>query len=208
MGNVTLQKLVSLIVKYLDKERLMQDNPGVTQEMIDGFFQTISHPAKMREAFDTPAQGHEKRQSRLGTAGELIIYSDGASRGNPGKAGIGVAIFDKEHRLIEELHQSIGETTNNVAEYRAMILAARKAVDYHAKEVTFKADSELLVRQLNGAYRVKSPNIVPLYDELMALLTRIPAWKILHVRREENTLADALANKGIESAHCDLKTML
>ena len=131
---------------------------------------------------------------------DLVIHTDGASRGNPGKAGIGVAIFDKNYHLLEELCKFIGESTNNVAEYQAMILAAQKAVAYNARKVTFKTDSELLVRQLNGAYRVKSQNILPLYHELTILLGKIPEWKIQHVRREENVCADALANQGIDSS--------
>ncbi|MEP9412566.1 MAG: ribonuclease HI family protein [Candidatus Brocadia sp.] len=130
---------------------------------------------------------------------ELIIHTDGASRGNPGKAGIGVAIFDVDYHLIEEVCRFIGESTNNIAEYQAMILAARKAIAYNAKKVIFKTDSELLVRQLNGEYRVKSPNILPLYNDLMKLLSKIPTWKIQHVRREENVIADTLANRGIDS---------
>ena len=81
-----------------------------------------------------------------------------------------------------------------------MILAAQRAVAYNARNVTFKTDSELLVRQLNGAYRVKSQNILPLYHELTILLGKIPEWKIQHVRREENACADALANQGIDSS--------
>ncbi|MBU6391672.1 MAG: ribonuclease HI family protein [Planctomycetota bacterium] len=131
---------------------------------------------------------------------KLIIHTDGASRGNPGKAGIGVAIYDKDYTLIEELCKFIGESTNNVAEYQAMIVAAQKAVDYNAAEVTFKTDSELLVRQLKGIYRVKSLNILSLYNKLTTLLNKIPAWKIQHVRREENVRADALANQGIDSS--------
>ena len=129
---------------------------------------------------------------------ELIIHTDGASRGNPGKAGIGVAIFDKGHKLIEEVCRFIGNATNNVAEYKAMILATQKAIDHNAKNVLFKTDSELLVRQLTGVYRVKNENILPLYAELTALLRKIPAWKIQHVYREENTCADVLANRGID----------
>ncbi|OQD45064.1 hypothetical protein BIY37_10455 [Candidatus Brocadia sapporoensis] len=130
---------------------------------------------------------------------ELIIHTDGASRGNPGKAGIGVAIFNEDYQLVEDVCRFIGKATNNVAEYQAMILAAQKAIVYRAKKVIFKTDSELLVRQLNGVYRVKSSNILSLYGDLVTLLNKIPIWKIQHVRREENIIADALANRGIDS---------
>lgn len=199
MGNISPQELATLISKYLDTERLIKKNPSVTKEMIDAVLQEISNPEKRKRASggSLSSRSIEHKQTKIS---KLIIHTDGASRGNPGKAGIGVAIYDKDYNLIEELCKFIGESTNNVAEYQAMILAAQKAVDYNAAEVAFKTDSELLVRQLKGIYRVKSPNILSLYHELVILLHKIPAWKIQHVRREENVRADALANQGIDSS--------
>lgn len=201
MKNTSPQQLAALIYRYLDTERLFRENPSVTREMIDAFLQknvplkkevgdaSVVHPQRPPHAHD----GAKKPN-------ELIIHTDGASRGNPGKAGIGVAIFDKGYNLIEEVCSFIGNATNNVAEYKAMILATQKAIDHNAKKVLFKTDSELLVRQLNGVYRVKNSNILPLYAELAALLSKIPAWKIQHVYREENACADALANRGIDES--------
>ena len=193
--------LAALIYKYLDTERLIRENPLVTGEMINAFFKKTVPLRK--ELGDAPTI-HQPRniQSHDGARkpNELIIHTDGASRGNPGKAGIGVAIFDKGYKLIEEVCSFIGNATNNVAEYKAMILATQKAIGHNAKNVLFKTDSELLVRQLNGVYRVKNLNIQPLYAELAALLGKIPAWKIQHVYREENACADALANRGIDES--------
>ena len=200
MGNISPQKLVTLISKYLDKEKLMKENPSVTKEMIDALLQDISLAKHGKEPTDTHQPHHETAKHKQKDVTDLVIHTDGASRGNPGKSGIGVAIFDKHYHLLEELCKFIGESTNNVAEYQAMILAAQRAVAYNAQRVTFKTDSELLVRQLNGAYRVKSQNILPLYHELKILLGKIPEWKIQHVRREENACADALANQGIDSS--------
>ena len=200
MGNISPQKLVTLISKYLDKEKLMKENPSVTKEMIDALLQDIFMAKQGKELEDIHQPHHDTARHKQKNVTDLIIHTDGASRGNPGKAGIGVAIFDKNYHLLEELCKFIGESTNNVAEYQAMILAAQKAVAYNARRVTFKTDSELLVRQLNGAYRVKSQNILPLYHELTILLGKIPEWNIQHVRREENVCADALANQGIDSS--------
>lgn len=200
MGNISLQELVILISKYLDTEKLIGENPSVTREMIDAFFQEILKTKKLKEPIDIGLSRRDTPQQRQKGISELIIHTDGASRGNPGKAGIGVAIFDKDCHPVEEVCRFIGESTNNVAEYQAMILAARKSIAYNARKVIFKTDSELLVRQLNGEYRVKSPNILPLYNELMKLLSKIPTWKIQHVRREENVVADTLANRGIDSS--------
>lgn len=200
MGNISFQELVILISKYLDTEKLIKENPSVTKEMVDALFQEILKTKKVKEPIDIGLLRRDIPQQRQRGISELIIHTDGASRGNPGKAGIGVAIFNKDYHLIEEVCKFVGESTNNVAEYHAMILAAQKAIVYHAKKVIFKTDSELLVRQLNGEYRVKSPNILPLYNDLMKLLSKIPTWKIQHVRREENVIADALANRGIDSS--------
>lgn len=199
MKHISADELLLLIFKYTDKEKLLKENPSVTQEMIDTLVQEISHTKKGEKSggigLHHPATKHKKEEPI-----EFIIHTDGASRGNPGNAGIGVVILNKNRHVIEEIGRFIGRSTNNVAEYQAMILAAQKAVEYNAGKVTFKTDSELLVRQINGMYQVKSSNILPLYKELMAFLNKIPAWKIQHVRREENAHADALANQGIDTA--------
>lgn len=136
----------------------------------------------------------------------LIIYTDGASRGNPGKAGIGIAIYKinpdsgSDPALLEEVSEYIGETTNNVAEYIALKRAMERAMTYNPEEVIFKLDSELLVKQLNKEYRIKSPNIIPLYKEVSELIKILPQCKIIYIPREENSCADKLANKGIDSA--------
>lgn len=201
MKNTSPQQLAALIYRYLDTERLFRENPSITREMIEAFF-SINVPLKkeMGGVSVVPPQRNTHTHDRAKKPNELIIHTDGASRGNPGKAGIGVAIFDKGYNLIEEVCSFIGNATNNVAEYKAMILATQKAIDHNAKNVLFKTDSELLVKQLNGIYRVKNPNIQPLYAELAALLSKIPAWKVQHVYREENACADTLANRGIDES--------
>lgn len=199
MTNISLQEFVILIPRYLDTEKLMKENPTLTKEMVHAFLQEISEIGKKKKRSGIVSSkyvAHSEQEEFQ----ELIIHTDGASRGNPGKAGIGVVIYDKDYHRVEELCRFIGESTNNVAEYQAMILAAQKALAYRTKKVTFKTDSELLVRQLNGTYRVKSPGILPLYNELIAILQKIPAWKICHVRREENVHADILANQGIDDS--------
>jgi len=196
--NIPYRELGSFIIKYLDIERLLSENPSVTREMIDAFLH-INFNTQEKHVVPSSPDTHRGKHKE-DTCSELIIHTDGASRGNPGKAGIGVAVYDKNYRPVDELCKFIGESTNNVAEYQAMILAAQKAIACHTRKVTFKSDSELLVRQLNGLYKVRNPGLMPLYNELNTLLSKIPDWKILHVRREENMLADKLANEGIDSA--------
>lgn len=197
--NISSRKLVMLISKYLDIEKLIEENPSVTRKMIDDLFLEILKTKTETDPVDVGLPRQDIPQHGQKCISELIIHTDGASRGNPGKAGIGVAIFNEDYQLVEDICRFIGEATNNVAEYQAMILAAQKAIVYRAKKVIFKTDGELLVRQLNGVYRVKSSNILSLYGDLVTLLNKIPIWKIQHVRREENIIADALANRGIDS---------
>ncbi len=200
MGSISSQELMTLISKYLDTEKLVRENPAVTREMIDAFFQKILKTKEWKVQDDSCLPHHDIPQRKQKGVKDIIIHTDGASRGNPGKAGIGVAIFNENYHLIEEVCRYIGKATNNAAEYQAMILAAQKAIAYPAKKVIFRTDSELLVRQINGEYRVKSTNILPLYNELMELLAKIPAWEIQHVRREENVVADTLANRDIDTS--------
>ena len=134
----------------------------------------------------------------------FTVFTDGASRGNPGKAGIGVAIYAQKDTegspvLVDEIAEYIGVVTNNVAEYMALIKALENVVEKKPASVIFKLDSELLVKQINGAYKVRNKNLLPLYNRVMAFLRQFTRWEVVHVPRGENSVADALANEGIDS---------
>lgn len=129
---------------------------------------------------------------------KVIIYSDGASKGNPGDAGIGVVISDEKGGTIREIADYIGKQTNNVAEYSALIRGLEEAADLGATQVEIRTDSELLARQLTGVYKVKAPNLKPLFEELISLLRVFEKATVTHVFRELNTRADELANEGIK----------
>ena len=128
----------------------------------------------------------------------VIINTDGASRGNPGPAAIGATIKDERGRLITTISQSIGVTTNNQAEYQAIIAALEKAVSLGARQVEIRADSELVVRQLIGRYRVKNASLRPLYQQVGQLLSQFDSYTITHVPREQNKEADKLANDAFQ----------
>jgi probable phosphoglycerate mutase len=130
----------------------------------------------------------------------MIAYTDGGSRGNPGPAGFGVRIEDGHGALVEEWHGSIGVATNNVAEYRGLISALRWAVDRGAPQLEIRSDSELLVKQMRGEYRVKNPGLRPLFEEARALAARVGRVRYTHVRREMNAEADRLANEAMDEA--------
>jgi len=132
---------------------------------------------------------------------KLKIHTDGGSRGNPGPAGAGVAITDERGRRIFEAGFFLGRMTNNMAEYHGLLRGLDYAERARASEVLIVSDSELLVRQLNGEYRVKNANLKDLFDEAMAALRRIGKWKVQHVRRDSNHRADELANLAMDAAH-------
>jgi len=128
----------------------------------------------------------------------LQIHIDGASRGNPGEAGFGVSVEDADGNPRAELYGYLGRASNNVAEYQALIHALRWAHARGARKVRVLSDSELVVRQVNGQYRVKHPDMVPLHREATALLRRFDSATVAHVRREHNRDADRLANRALD----------
>jgi ribonuclease HI len=130
--------------------------------------------------------------------GRFIIYTDGASRGNPGPSSIGGSIVDAAGNEVHAISQRIGHATNNEAEYRAVIAALEAALGLGGEEVELRTDSELLERQLNGRYRVKNPRLIPLNNRVRALRDRFAKVRIVHVRREFNKRADALANLALD----------
>ena len=127
----------------------------------------------------------------------LRIYTDGACWGNPGPAAIGVVISDEQQRELAKISEYIGTGTNNQAEYRAVIAALKTALKFEPTEVILCLDSELVVRQMNGRYRVKSQSLSPLYNEAVQLSRRFANLCIVHVGRAENTQADALATAAL-----------
>lgn len=125
-------------------------------------------------------------------------YVDGASRGNPGPAGIGVAIQNSEGLTVAEIGEPLGRTTNNVAEYKAMIRALEEARSLGCNRLQIYTDSELMARQINGLYAVKSRHLYPLYQRVRALMAEFSWVNVAHIYRESNYLADRLSNMGAD----------
>ena len=128
----------------------------------------------------------------------LRLHVDGASRGNPGEAGFGVHVTDPQGSEVAGLYGYLGKATNNVAEYQALLHGLRFALARGASTVEVFSDSELLVRQLEGRYRVKNAGLQPLYREAQALIARFARARVSHVPREKNREADALANRAVD----------
>ncbi len=127
----------------------------------------------------------------------VIIFTDGAARNNPGPASIGAIIRDTEGNSINSISQPIGHTTNNQAEYRAVIAALEYALRSGISQVSMYSDSELIVNQINGQYRVKEATLKPLYQRVKHLQLQLESFKITHVPREQNEEANRLANMAL-----------
>ena len=135
----------------------------------------------------------------------IVAYIDGGARGNPGPAGYGVRIQSADGSVLDELHGGIGIATNNVAEYNGLLAALQWAVDHEERRVNIRADSELLVKQMRGEYKVKNAGLHPLYVRARLLVMELDDVKFEHVRREFNKEADRLSNLGMDEAEEQLK---
>ncbi len=129
---------------------------------------------------------------------KVVIFTDGAAEPNPGPAAIGVVIRDEQGKTVTRISQAIGRASNNQAEYRALIAALEKANSLGACDVEIRSDSELLVRQINGQYRVKAIALKPLHQKVTELLRLLEKFTITHIPREENTEADKLAGMALK----------
>jgi probable phosphoglycerate mutase len=129
-----------------------------------------------------------------------VVYSDGASRNNPGPAAMGAVVIDPSGQVRREISQALGVTTNNVAEYRGLLAGLQAALELGARRVEARMDSELIVRQATGRYRVKHPGLIPLFQQLQALRSRFDQVVFAHVPRALNKHADALANQALDAA--------
>lgn len=129
---------------------------------------------------------------------KLRVASDGAARGNPGPAGAGAVIFDEHGHVMERLGKFLGRQTNNVAEYQALLLGLRRAHELGAEELEVVADSELMIRQLSGAYQVRAPALRELHSEALSLLKAFRKVKLVHVLRAQNAEADEMSNRAID----------
>ena len=179
--------LLRLMYKHLDLPSLLKEDPSIGKSDVDELFREFADFLTSR-ADDEPAPaGGPHRQ--------VIVYSDGASRGNPGEAGVGVVITDARGRVIMEEGRPLGRQTNNFAEYAAAIRGLEDALRLGAKQVTLRADSELLIKQLSGEYRVRNAALQPLHAELIGLARRFVSFKAEHVPREMNARADDLAGR-------------
>ena len=129
-----------------------------------------------------------------------MVNVDGGARGNPGPAAIAAVVTTPEGEVVDSRGETIGRATNNVAEYRALLLGIHTARELGAREVELIGDSELVVKQVKGEYKVKDAGLRPLHAEVRSALQDFERWSIRHVRREHNAAADALVNETLDAA--------
>lgn len=132
--------------------------------------------------------------------GKLTVNVDGGARGNPGPAAIGVVVRNEDGAIVEAVGETIGRTTNNVAEYRALIRGIELASAHGADEVELIGDSELIVRQIEGRYKVKHADMKELHAKAKKMLAGFDSWSIRHVKRAQNADADRLVNEALDNA--------
>ena len=129
----------------------------------------------------------------------IEIFVDGASRGNPGPSGIGIVFFDDKKNIVKKLFKFIGNTTNNIAEYTALIYGLQEALIDRYENITVRSDSELMTKQLRGEYRVKNENLRPYYEQFLHLSRGFNKIEVVAIDRKDNGVADKLANKAVDS---------
>ncbi len=208
-----------LLAGTLSVRAIMDEHPELDGKALRALLLEAADAVKEGEIREAE-RGAEKRSGK-GKAGQtgfafeapeggqggvsLRVHTDGASRGNPGEAGIGVVIEDQHGKEIKEIRRYIGKATNNQAEYTALLEGLKAAHELSADNLTVFADSELLVKQMKGEYRVKHPQLQPLFTQAKSLTLNFKYFNILHVPREKNAHADALANEAIDKKITEIR---
>jgi ribonuclease HI len=199
-------EVLDVLVKKLPDEVLQDYFQGLSPKQVRKILkQAIRTLTPQKDDASLPSHSQatlwkSKEKSWKGRlAGQALqLFSDGASRGNPGQAGVGIAIFDEEGNELVGTGQYLGQCTNNEAEYRALLFGLAKCGEFGRGKIKVHLDSELIVKQIRGEYKVKHPNLKPLFQEAMQKLSDFASFSITHVRREKNSRADQLANLAID----------
>ena len=200
-------EVLDVLAKKLPDEVLQQYVKDLPPKQIRKILKEvigILAPKKIKKASPLTSQaplwgGIEKNWEGKLAGLALQLFTDGASRGNPGQAGAGIAIFDEEGNELVGTGQYLGQCTNNEAEYRALLFGLAKCGEFGRGRLKVHLDSELIVKQIRGEYRVKHPNLKPLFQEAMQKLSEFSSFSVTHVRRGKNSRADELANQAIDN---------
>jgi len=199
------QKALQVLLATRSFPAAIKAVPGLTEDRLVDLLRSFLPPSA---GAGTVKEGEVDRVRETGSdaerepsdGGKAILYTDGASRGNPGLAGAGFLLLDERKGLLDEGKSFLGERTNNEAEYEALIAGLKLAQRSGCQEVEVRADSQLMVRQLTGQYRVKNKRLIPLVLEVKKLAAAFKKVTYHHVPRAENARADKLANEAIDAA--------
>lgn len=200
-------ELLRFIAANESLPQTLKEHPELTRETLQAALERAASALEARPplAANGPSDSGFFSTSSLPSSGpgvaaqnRLRVYSDGAARGNPGLAGAGAVLVEPNGRVVERLGKFLGVQTNNYAEYMGLLLGLKRAKDLGVQEVEVFADSELMIRQLNGTYQVKSPSLRPLYEEVLELLNQFGRFKLVHLPREMNAMADEMSNRAID----------
>jgi ribonuclease HI len=179
-------ELLRYLAETLSFAKAIERFPGLTNEKLKGLLLEAS------TLFEEHPPKHPPFE-------RLTFYIDGASRGNPGKAAVGIVVLDGKGHVIDEVKRYIGETTNNMAEYQALIEALTEGKRLGGRVIHVFSDSELLVRQMNGIYKVRDSKLLDFYNEAKRLISSFKEFKIDHITRDKNSKADSLANEALDN---------
>jgi len=194
---LTRDQILHRLAEQLDDDVLRRIFPG-------------QHPAGLRRMISGTRTKHEnsaadaappepaRMPARTAHTGRCRLFTDGASRGNPGQAGAGAVLLTDSGEELVARSAYLGTCTNNVAEYKALLIGLEEALRHGCTELTVALDSELIVRQIQGRYKVKSEGLLPLFQQVREQLARFGRWSVIHVPRAQNARADQLANQGID----------
>jgi len=197
VSRLPARALLRAVYEHLDLDALLADHPDLTRQDVDDLFmrlvEALGDAPQRSENPLPPGSLPPIAPPPAGADVDFVVHTDGSSRGNPGPAGIGVVVVDPDGTIVREISRAIGRTTNNVAEYRAAIAGVEAAARLGAGRILLRSDSELLVRQVRGEYRVRNAALKPLHARLMRAIEALERFECEHVGRKENARADALA---------------
>lgn len=183
-------ELLRYIARHESLEKTLAHFPGVSRAHLVELLESVAR------ALDPSLPAPET--PRLPSSKHVRVYSDGAARGNPGPAGAGAVVTDATGRPLARLGRFLGRQTNNHAEYMGVLIGLEAAKEMGAEQVDVFADSQLMIRQLEGKFQVKSATLRPLFEQARGLLRQFPRYTLTHIPREENGAADEMSNRAID----------
>lgn len=194
---LTRDQILRRLADHLDDDTLRTLFPGQHPRGIRRML--VGSPREGHAAAECSTSEHEpKAVAQPARTGRCRLFTDGASRGNPGKAGAGAVLLTEQGEELAARAVFLGTCTNNVAEYKALLIGLEEARRQGCTELAIHLDSELIVRQVQGRYKVKNEALLPLFQHVREQLAQFKTWSIAHVPRAENARADQLANQGID----------